>query len=360
MKIGVLWSSHKENEKRYPLVRKHIIQLKPEELEQLYFEEGYPNLEFSDQAFNFLPRQDVFEKCDLVILPKPDRQDYPYLKENQILWGWPHTVQGVEIANIAIEKKLTLIAWENMYVWSNNSKKEHIFCRNNELAGYAAVNHFMELVGITPGVYGENIKIAVIGYGSTARGAINALIGLGGTNITVYSKRNRFQISDAIKNINYQTYEVVDGRVLINNEPAHKTLINYDLIVNCVLQNPNNPLFFLKECEIDNGKKMIIDISCDKGMGFDFAKPTTFDMPLIDTTKYIYYAVDHTPSYFWNSASYEISGALFPFLKYVLANQTYLGNTVLEKAVDIQNGVIINSAIIAFQKRETEYPYRKK
>ena len=32
-----------------------------------------------------------------------------------------------------------------------------------------------------------------------------------------------------------------------------------------------------------------------------------------------YYAVDHSPSYLWNSATWEISEALLPFLRTVLA-----------------------------------------
>lgn len=293
----------------------------------------------------------------MIVLPKPTSEDYKALKEGQTLWGWPHSVQGFEIVEAAIQKRLTIIAWENMYKWSNNTKKEHIFARNNEMAGYAAINHFMELLGITPGVYGEELKIAVLGFGSTSRGAINSLLGLGATDITVFSKRNKCEIADAIKNVRYGTYESRADGTYINNNLSHEELNKYDLIVNCILQDPLNPITFLKESQIKDKRLNIVDISCDYQMGFDFAGPTTFEKPLITTSKYIYYSVDHTPSHYWNAASFEISGALLPYLKYMLQHNTFKGNSVLEKAVDIESGKIINESILKFQKRNKEYPH---
>jgi alanine dehydrogenase len=353
MKIGVLWKSNKENEKRYPIHHKHISELSLIGLQNLFFEEGYPLGEIDLRLINIMSRKSIFESCDLIILPKPTKVDLDSTKRNQILWGWPHAVQGFEITDYALKKDLTLIAWENMFVWSNNNKKEHIFARNNEIAGYASVNHFMELTGLTPGIFGEELKIAVLGHGSTAKGAINCLVGLGASDITVYSKRNKFQINDAIKNIKYRTYSFSKNKIIMNKREPKKELINYDLIVNCVLQNPSEPVVFLTEKDLKDFKKKIyiIDISCDKGMGFDFAVPTSFNCPLIESKYFLYYAVDHTPTYYWNASSFEISGALLPYLKYILENKTYKGNIVLEKAVDIENGIIKNKEIIKFQNR---------
>jgi len=357
MIIGMLGKSFKENEKRYPIHQKHLASLSDFERSHLIFEEDYPGIYSTQGVFSIFPRHEVFQRADIIVLPKPDRKDYDSFHDNQILWGWPHAVQGREITQLSIDKRLTVIAWENMFKWVNGVKREHVFARNNELAGYAAVNHFMELNGVTPGVYGENMKIAVLGYGSTARGAINALLGLGGTDVTVYSRRSRFQIADAIKNVKYEMYESHDNEVWIRGEVAHKELANFDLIVNCVLQDPLNPLMFIRESDILSKRLLIIDISCDKGMAFDFAIPTSFDNPMRITKKYVYYAVDHTPTFFWNSASYEISGALMPYLKYIIENGSYRGNETLERAVDIENGKILNTAILKFQRRNDYYPY---
>ena len=36
-------------------------------------------------------------------------------------------------------------------------------------------------------------------------------------------------------------------------------------------------MMFLNSSDITEKKPMIIDVSCDEGMGFDFAKPTTLN-----------------------------------------------------------------------------------
>lgn len=361
MKIGIFHTSKKRNEKRYPIYWEHLRSLTANEISLLYFEEGYPGLENLPQfeQVNFLKRSQLFEICDLLIIPKPEKEDLDCIREGTILFGWPHAVQGKYITQVAIEKKLTLIAWEAMYSWSGCCKKEHIFARNNELAGYAGVNHFMELNGITPGTYGKEIKVAVIGYGSTARGAINSLIGLGAVDITVFSRRSKFQIADSIKNVKFRQYALCNKKVMIDGLHSGVVLCDFDLIINCVLQNPLEPMVFLTKADLEehSRKMLIIDISCDRGMGFDFAVPTSFDSPIIEDKHYVYYSVDHTPTYYWNSASYEISGALFPFLKHIIDKGTYRGNIVLESAVEIERGLVVNPKILSFQKRDKEYPY---
>ncbi|HGU1609265.1 TPA: hypothetical protein ACM7BQ_004770, partial [Escherichia coli] len=83
-----------------------------------------------------------------------------------------------------------------------------------------------------------------------------------------------------------------------------EVLKNYDIIINCVLQDPTNPMMFIDENDAPLIKKQIdiIDISCDKGMGFYFAEPTTFERPSFKVGKYInYYCIDHTPTLYWDS-----------------------------------------------------------
>ena len=358
-RIGVLGFSTHENERRYPIHKDHLVYFDKNELSRLYFEKDYPNFNAKDQKLNFLTRSELFKSCDLIIIPKPTTRDYHLFSKNQVLWGWMHAVQGIEITQKAIDSQLTLLAWESMYRWNKLQRGEHIFARNNELAGYASVIHALSINGITSGSYGQSKRIAVIGYGSTGKGAVNALLGLGCSDLTVYSRRNRFEIQDAINNVKYETYSIIDGNASIGIHKPIDILKDYDIIVNCILQDPNRPITFIYNNEINELKEdtIIIDVSCDREMGFEFSSPTTFENPQFRIGKAIYYSVDHTPSFFWNSASYEISGALLPYLKYVLKNNSILGCSTLENAIEIENGVIKNRSIIDFQKRVVEYPH---
>ena len=50
-------------------------------------------------------------------------------------------------------------------------------------------------------------------------------------------------------------------------------------------------------------------------MGFYFAKPTSFAEPMFKVGTVDYYAVDHTPSYLWESATRSISAALVVYME---------------------------------------------
>jgi alanine dehydrogenase len=147
-----------------------------------------------------------------------------------------------------------------------------------------------------------------------------------------------------------------------NQVPLAEFLAERDIVVNCVLQQPDAPLMFLVEEDLAAFKpgSLIIDVSCDEGMGFSWARPTTFADPMFKVGGNVnYYAVDHTPSYLWNSATWEISEALLPHLRTVLAGpEAWDGDDTIRRAIEIRDGVIQNPGILSFQHRSPQYPHR--
>ena len=88
------------------------------------------------------PASELIADCDVILLPKPLPQDLAELRDGQILWGWPHCVQDAEITQLAIDRRLTLIAFEAMNHWTpDGGFSLHVFHKNNELAGYCSVLH---------------------------------------------------------------------------------------------------------------------------------------------------------------------------------------------------------------------------
>jgi alanine dehydrogenase len=94
-------------------------------------------------------------------------------------------------------------------------------------------------------------------------------------------------------------------------------------------------------------------------MGFFFAKPTNFKDPMFKFETIDYYAVDHTPSYLWESASRSISAALIVHLPTVVeGRESWMQNETIRRAINLDEGVILKTDILSFQGRESEYPYR--
>ena len=132
------------------------------------------------------------------------------------------------------------------------------------------------------------------------------------------------------------------------------------IIINGTYQDTDDPIDYVMEHEKSMLKPgtLIIDVSCDEGMGFYFAKPTTFKNPIIAIDKIDYYAVDHTPSYFWESASRSISAALMVHVPAVVSGrESWYENKTIKNAINIDKGVIVKDTILRFQNRDSNYPH---
>lgn len=350
MKIGIFKLSFKENEKRLPIHPNDIELIASDVLSQLHFEEGYGlDYGYLDEQLvswgcNIATREELY-KMEMIILPKPLAADLEQMQEGGILCGWTHAVQQRDITDLAIEKKLTLLAWEEMFDTTKAREESHIFYRNNELAGYAGVLHYLQLKG-DDGIYGNNKKVIVFGHGAVSKGAITALIGRGFTDITVYTKRKTKDVTGKTNGVLYKN---------LNDDSVYEDLASAGIIFNGVLQDVNNPLMFIEDAYGLSKLKDnvgIIDISCDKGMAFYFAEPTSFENPTIDLGRGItYYSVDHTPTYLWNAATREISKALLTVLSTIVDPKKWMDDEIIRNSIDIKNGLIVNNKINTFQNR---------
>lgn len=369
MKIAVIRTSRKENEKRVPIHPDHIKNMSEDIRKHLFFEKGY-GIPFgiSDEKIaaltgnQLMDRKTLFDNFHAMIITKPVEEDFKEMQEGTIAWGWVHSVQQSNIAQIAIDKRLTLIAWENMY-YQGSRDRTHIFQKNNEMAGYCGVQHALRLRGID-GNFGPLRKVIVLSFGSVSRGAISALKGLGLNDITVLTRRPSHLVSDKTPGVLFkQFYRNAEGEFVVENQNGEMKLLideltSADIVVNGILQNPNDPVTFIADDDLIKFKKecIVIDISCDMGMGFSFAHPTSFSHPLYKQGNILYYSVDHTPTLLWDSASWEISNGLLPYLNDFI-KQT--DNAVLDDATDIKDGIIFNKDILTFQKRSPIYPYEQ-
>ena len=374
LSLAVMSRSNKKDERRLPIHPQHIERIDADLRRNIFLEQGYgqrfgvPDERLAPLVAGLLPRSRLIADCDVILLPKPLPQDLVELRHGQILWGWPHCVQNKEITQLAIDRRLTLIAFEAMNHWSHDGEFSlHVFHKNNELAGYCSVLHALALIGAT-GDYGRRLRAAVIGFGATGRGAVTALNAHGVHDVDVLTHRGTTAVGSPIHSTRIMHFEADPddpGRsnVLLEDGPVPMAafLAGYDIVVNCVLQHTDRPLMFVTDDElaafVPGG--LVIDVSCDEGMGFSWARPTSFREPMFTVGDNVrYYAVDHSPSYLWDSATWEISEALLPYLRPMLGGpKAWEANETLRRAIEINDGVIQNPHILSFQHRLPHYPH---
>lgn len=310
--------SHKENEKRRAIVPEHIRFMKNPE--NLYFEEGYGSvLGISDEEYaacgcHICSAKEVLKK-DIICDPKIGDADYLSSLKGQTVFGWVHATQNSDITDVLISGKITAYAWEKMF-----QKGRHIFWRNNELAGEAAIMHAYQCYGCMP----YETEVAVLGRGNTARGAVKILNMLG-ARVTQFDRKTE---------------------ALFREE-----LGNFDVVVNCVLWDVMRDDHIIYRTDLKRMKKnaMIIDVSCDRNGGIETSVPTTIDQPTYMEEGVLHYAVDHTPALFHKTFTWNNSEILWTFLEELMQDKV---GKILSDALIIEDGIIIDTEIKEFQNRE--------
>lgn len=309
--------STKENECRRAITPKHILSIKHKDY--IYVETGYGDvLGFKDEDYraagvHIVSKEEVL-KQDIICDPKIGDADYLDKLHNQTIFGWVHAVQNRDITDKLINNKLSAYAWEDMHY-----QNRHIFWRNNEIAGEAAVMHAYLLHGIFP----YNTKVAVIGRGNSARGAVKTLNYMG-ADITVYDRRTE--------------------------DLFREELPMYDVVVNAILWDTTRKDHIIYKEDLKRMKRgaMIIDISCDRAGGIETSIPTTIENPTYQVDGITHYVCDHTPSLFFKTTTEALSEIVAHYCDSLI---TETPNKELQEAKIMDGGVIIDQRINKFQNR---------
>lgn len=315
--IGFL-ISRKNNEKRRAIVPKDLYKIQNKEY--LYFEEGYgmslgiADEEYINEGVHMAKREDILN-CDVLVDVKLGDGDYlDQLKESKMLVGWAHAVQGLDFTTAAIQGKHTVLAWEEIY-----EDGRYIFYKNREIAGEAAIIQGFRYCGKMP----YDTKVAIIGNGQTAKGALRVLNGLG-ADVDVYKR----EFEGLFK----------------------KKMYEYDVVVNCVLWDTNRTdrLIYREDLKRFRPGTLIIDVSCNHGLEIETTHPTTIDNPVYTVDGVIHYAVDNTPAMFPITVTNHLSDRFSELVDRIVGDCL---DEKMENAIVIENGNILDQNIVAYRKR---------
>lgn len=311
--IGFVISEMKHEERR-GILPKHIEKVNNKK--QIFIEEGYgESLSISDEDYinvgvNVVSREEAL-KQDIICDLKVGRAQYlDQLSSNQTIFGWVHAESNPELVKLLVGRKLTVISWEDMY-----ANGRHVFWRNNELAGEAAILHAFTLFGKSP----SECHVALIGRGNVAMGAHKMLSALG-AEVKIY---NRDTVGE------------------LPNE-----LESFDVIVNGVLWDKSRKDHLINKKDLTKLKRpaMIIDVSADDGGAIETSQSTTFNKPTYLVDGVIHYAVVHTPTIFHHSVSDSISSEVSKYVDKLLEGKT-ADNKTLSDATIIKDGKIMDEKL---------------
>ena len=313
--------SHKNGEQRRAILPEDAAALKYPG--QLYFEHGYGvsvgagDEEYIAAGCHVVSREEAMA-CDIIADVKLGDADYlDKIAPGKLMFGWAHTVQNIDFTGDMLTNSHTVIAWEEIF-----EDGRYIFYRNREVAGEAAVLHAFRYCGRMP----YDSRVAILGNGQTAKGAMRILHGLGAT-VDVYGRRQE--------------------------QLFRKKMFEYDVLVNCVMWDTarEDRIIYKEDLKKFRPGTLIIDVSCDPELEIETSRPTTIEDPVYTVDGVIHYAVDNTPGMFPITVTKVLSRGIGKYIDIVLEKdfEDYPDN--LKKAVVIKDGCIRDERIRAFREK---------
>lgn len=319
MKTMGLLISHKNGERRRALLPEQVKQLSHPDM--LFFEKGYGesvghmDYEYVAAGANVVSRNEAIE-CDIITDVKLGDADYlDLIKDNKILFGWAHAVQGIEFTSAVLEHNHTVIAWEEIY-----EEGRYIFYRNREVAGEAAIIHAFRYCGKMP----YDTRVAILGNGQTAKGALRVLHGLGAI-VDVFPRRLEKLFVEKM-------YE-------------------YDVLVNCVMWDTSRTdrVIYKEDLKKMKPGTLIIDISCDPNLEIETSHPTTIDEPTYIVDGVTHYSVDNTPAMYPITVTKGLSEGIAKYVEILIEKDFLEYPDNLKTATQIINGHIVDNRISDFR-----------
>lgn len=318
--------SHKNGEKRRAILP-NDIKKNVQNPQQLFFEKGYgesvgvSDEEYIEAGCSIVSREEALA-CDVIADVKLGDADYlDEIAPNKILFGWAHAVQNIPFTSNILKNNHTVIAWEDIF-----ENGRYIFYRNREVAGEAAIMHAYRYCGKMP----YDTKVAILGNGQTAKGALRILHGLG-ADVDVYNRRLE-------KLFREKMYE-------------------YDVLVNCILWDTNRTdrIIYAEDLKKMKPGTLIIDVSCDPYLEIETSHPMPIDDPVYVVDGVIHYTVDNTPGMFPITITKVLSEGVSRYVDYIIKNEIENYPKNLNTAVVIENGHIRDERITTFRMARNEF-----
>lgn len=310
--------SEKPYEKRIAILPEDMSGL--QHLDHLYFETGYgKDFQIEDEEYRQLgchvvSKDEALTK-DILCDTKIGEASYlNTIDDRKILVGWIHAGADRKLTDTLIAKKHRCYAWEDLY-----EHERHLFWENNQIAGAGGVMNAFQSTGYFP--YG---KIAgVIGRGDSAAGAFSMLTNLG-AQVRQYSRKQQ--------------------ALFIKELPL------LDVIVMAVRWDTQRDDYLISSLSRQNMKKdaIIVDISDDIDGAIEQSKSTSIKNPIYYLDDIMVYSVCNVPSIYFKSASKGLSKVMATLIDHYVEQSD---NEVIRQSMIIEEGVILDSRIIAQQDR---------
>jgi len=322
---------------------------------------GFPDDEYKKAGATLLKTIDeVYKKAEMIIKVKePIKQEYPLIKEGQLLFTYFHFASYEPLTKAMIKSKAVCLAYETV---EKADRSLPLLVPMSEVAGRMSVQEgakYLEkpmggrgiLLGGVPGVRPANVL--VLGGGIVGTQAAKMAAGLGADVTLMDISLPRLRQLDDLLDKNVKT-------VYSNEYNVREAVRHADLIIGAVLiPGAKAPSLITRDMlKTMKPGTVMVDVAIDQGGCFETSKATTHQDPIYVIDNVIHYCVANMPGAVPYTSTLALTNATLPYALQ-LANKGWKKacneNAELVPGLNIVHGKVVFKGVAeAFNLKHTD------
>jgi len=268
--------------------------------------------------------QEIFERADMIVKVKePQKSEYGFLREGQILFTYLHLAADLAQAEALVKSKCVAIAYETV---TGPKGGLPLLTPMSQVAGRLSIQagaHCLEkpaggsgiLLGGVPGV--DPGKVVVVGGGVVGTNAARMAMGKEAI-VTVLDKSLR-----RLQELDFQ----FGGRlntVFSTEASIEEHVIDADLVIGAVLIPGKAAPKLVTHSMLKQMRpgSVIVDVAIDQGGSIETSQPTSHSKPTFVLDDVVHYCVTNMPGAVPRTSTLALNNATLPFVL-DLANKGY-------------------------------------
>jgi alanine dehydrogenase len=259
--------------------------------------------------------KEIYAKADMIWKVKePLPDEYPLLRENQILYTYLHLAAEPKLTKVLCERKVKSVAYETIQLADGSLP---LLTPMSEVAGrmatqigafYLQKDHGGKgiLLGGVTGV--KRGKVTIIGGGVVGINAAKMAVGLGAEVTVLDVNHRRLEYLD----------DVFQGRLTVlhsNSANIEAAVIDSDLVVGGVLVTGWKAPILVTKSMVERMQpgSVVVDVAVDQGGCIETCRPTSHQNPVYDVNGVIHYCVPNMPGVVARTSTYALTNATFKY-----------------------------------------------
>ena len=293
--------------------------------------------------------KEIYEKADMVVKVKePLPEEYPLLRENQILYTYLHLAADERLTKALMERKIVGIAYETIQPADGSlpllAPMSAVAGRMATQIGATYLQHDHGgkglLLGGVTGV--DRANVVILGGGVVGVNAAKMAVGLGSKVTILDVNVHRLDyLSDIFGN---------DVTTLFSNsEQVEKAVISADLVIGAVLvPGAKAPKLVTRDMisKMQPGG-VVVDVAVDQGGSVETCRPTSHEHPTYLVDGVVHYAVPNMPGAVPRTSTYALTNVT---LKYALMLANFGWRDAVSKSEALRKGVNILNGKVAYKQ----------